>query len=399
MKKLIASAALLSLASCATAPEKIPDHTVYADEADALDVKGDTLTFAIVGNVRAPVPVLDKAGRKGPTEGVSEDLVQDLRRRVDRQQLDFVTLMGDNVRWSTTKEWKAFDSLWQEVLDGQTVPTTEGYRIPTLPVVGDVDRRGDGSLQGVYGAFPDIGVDIGHARVASWYAFDVRVDGVIWRFVVLDSNKEKLGSRWNEQLYWIPEATEGRFDHMLVFMHDPMYTLAQGTEPNADDAPRELIEAIEDTKTGLFKIRAVISAEPHASEVILPDGPGAAAHITAGGGGAPGETLDRYGNLGELGENVALDPLFDMALLEDFKAQAQAKEFPEDALEHATATGSWEGFTGAYDARYYPTYGYWMAELSGEQLELVYHHYADGSFEPLYGLTWTDAGRWKSSKK
>lgn len=395
MKKSLTVGLILGLSSCAAAPNKIPDHKVYADEADALEHSGEVLRFAVVGNVRAPIPVVDKAGRKGPTDGINQAIVTDLRRQVDRKQLDFVALMGDSVRWSSTGEWKTFDSLWQEVLDGETVPTTEGYRIPTMPVVGDVDSRSDKRLQGVYGAFPEVGVDIGHARVASWYSFDVRVEGAIWRMIVLDSNKDRLGSRWNEQLYWIPEATEGRFDHVLVFMHDPVVTLTKGTEPNVDGAPMELIEAVEES-AGLMKIRAVFSAEPHSTEVFLPSGPLGEAHFTAGGGGAPAETQERWGNGDSLGYgDLQLEPLFDLALQNDFDRQASAQTFPDEVIDHAKAMGTWEGFTAAYDARYFPLYGYWIAEIQGDELRVAYEqHQSDGSFKEAYHIKFID-GKWR----
>ena len=38
------------------------------------------------------------------------------------------------------------------------------------------------------------------AACSSHDLLDVKTDGVVWRFVVLDSNKSLLGSRWTEEM-------------------------------------------------------------------------------------------------------------------------------------------------------------------------------------------------------
>ena len=70
--------------------------------------------------------------------------------------------------------------------------------------------------------------------------------------IVLDSNKDRLGSRWNEQLYWIPEATEGRFDHVLVFMHDPVVHLP------GDGTGRVFYQFYDDRASRLLRERTYI---------------------------------------------------------------------------------------------------------------------------------------------
>ena len=70
--------------------------------------------------------------------------------------------------------------------------------------------------------------------MASWGYFDQVVSGVKWRFLVVDSNKEALGSRWREQLFWLPKAAAGDYEHLLVFMHDSRVTLATDGEMNPD---------------------------------------------------------------------------------------------------------------------------------------------------------------------
>ena len=379
---LLASAAGLFLVSCGVSQSKIPGHSLYADEEDQLTHTDSELQFAVVGNLESDTQV-------------TKDLVGELRRRVDKKELDFVLLTGDSVPMSTTKTWQAFDQVWREVLDGDSIPTTEGYRVPVIAVTGDREYVGDKKLLGMEGTFPGYGTDIGYNRVASWYHFDVRVDDAIWRFLVVDSNKAKLGSRWNEQMYWIPRATEGRYDKLLVFMHHPPVTLAKDSESNADGAPNELIEAIEDN-SGLMKLKAVFSGEPKTSEVLLPDGKLGTAFFSAGGGGAEAEELERWGNAHAHGfGDVQLEPFFDLKLQADFDEAAKDDGIPEAIIDKAKAKGTWEGFTAAYDPKYFPLYGYWMVSITGDDLAASYRMYDDGDFKEVYRIDF-EGREWKS---
>lgn len=380
---LMSLATTASLVACGVSQTKIPDHAIYADEDEHLTHTADELSFAVVGNL-------------DPSTLATQDLVGELRRRVDKKELDFVVLMGDTVPASTTKTWLAFDALWREVLDGESVPTTEGYRVPAVAVVGDREYMGDNKLLAMEGAFPGYGTDIGYNRVASWYHFDVRVQDEIWRFLVVDSNKAKLGSRWNEQMYWIPTACEGRYDNILVFMHDPPVTLAKDTESNAEGAPLELLEAIEDS-SGLMKVKAVFSGQPHTTEILLPDGKLGTAFFSAGGGGASPEELERWGNRSDQGYgDVQLDPFFDLKLQADFDGRASSGEWPEQVIEKAKGSGSFEGFTAAYDPKYFPLSGYWMVDINGEVLSASYRMYTEGKgFDEVYRIDF-EGREWKS---
>ena len=393
MRKLSAVLLLLAgLAACAVDPHKVADHTIYADEEERLTHDG-ALRFAVVGNLREKVPVQDALAKRAAHDGVTEALVNDLRDNVDRKGLDFVALMGDSVRWSDTKTWKGFDLLWREVLDGESIPTTEGYRIPAMPVAGDHEYLGDNKLTAMEGAFPGVGVDIGYARVASWYHFDVRVEDTIWRFVVLDSNKKKLGSRWNEQLYWLPRACEGKYHNMVIFMHHPVVTLAG--ESDKDGAPSELLETIEDN-INPAKIKAIFSGDPSSSEVLLPSGNLGAAMFTAGGGGAPADLTERWGNRVDLGYgDVQLEPLYDLKLQSRFDEAAEAQGFPEGVIDRAKGSGSWEGFTAAYDPKYFPLYGWFKVEITGEDLNVTFQSYDGEGFDTIYRID-LEEDRWRA---
>lgn len=390
---LLSASGLAALTACAVHPEKVADHRLYADDEQTI-VSKTPLSFAVVGNLRPPLPMLDRAAGSKGIDGVTDAITADLRRKVDSKEIQFVVLMGDSVRASSDKEWAIFDQTWREVLDGQTVPQSEGYRVPAVPVAGDMEFRTDKALQGMEGAFPGFGADIGFNRVASWYSFTARVNDANWRFVITDTHKDRLGSRWNEQLYWIPRAAEGRYDHILFFGHDPLVTLAPDTERNLDDGPGELITTLEDNAK-LFKLRAVFSAEPHTTEVLLPSGRLGTAFFGAGGGGAPAEALERWGNAKDLGfGDIQLEPSFDLKLQKEVGKRAEAEGWPETALDKARGTGSWEGFTATYDPAYMPLYGYWLVTLDGDTMNATWYAWQpNGSFLPFYTLQ-LDDGSW-----
>ena len=221
-------------------------------------------------------------------------MAADLEKQVIGGKLDFVVLLGDEVRWSTASEWSRFGVRHAESLDSTHLPTGEHARVPSLVVAGDRDFVLDGSLARLEDSFPGLGAEIGFNRVASWYTFDLKAGEHTWRFMTLDSNKDAMGSRWNEQDAWIPRAANGDYDHLLMFMHHPRLTLAVGEEMNKDNVPRGLIDAVEQ-HTGILKLRTVFAGGSHTSEVFLPEGVIGTAYVVAGGGGEVASDLERWG--------------------------------------------------------------------------------------------------------
>ncbi len=390
---------LLLLFACALHPDKIPDHELFADDSAVLVSTQESLTLAVVGNIRPRIPGLDRLSGGVPDPAAPARTVAALNDMANRQQIGFAALMGDSLRWASDEEWMAFDATFSNTLAGQTQPDAEGYRIPVIPVVGDREVAGDKNLVGMEGAFPGYGADIGYGRVASWYAFDLQVGETVWRFLVLDSNKKKLGSRWTEQINWIPRAVHGRYDHLLVFMHHSRMTLARGAKINPDGVPQALIDTVEQ-HAPLLKLRTVFSGDAHASEVYLPEGRLGVAYVNAGGGGAPAQELERWGNGEPTGipelTNLQLEARYDLALQQLVASRFEKEEWPRSVLDKAQAMGEWEGFTGAYDPVYLPTYGLWTMTLDGPVLRLGWVELLkDGSREERFKLTWKDGEGWK----
>jgi hypothetical protein len=368
---------------CGLQPKNLPTHRIVAKNAAELAPVED-LRFGVLGNTRNAIPMLD--GGKGNTtsDAAGGQVFGDLMWQNQQGALDFVVLMGDMVRASRDSEWQAFDHQWRDLLDGSTLPEMEGKRLPVVPVAGDRDSVLDERLRGFGATFPGHGADIGFNRVASWMLFDQTIGGSKWRFIVLDSNKDGLGSRWKEQLFWLPKAARGNYDHLLVFMHDARISLSSDVDMNPDGVPQELIEIIEQ-HAGLMKLRAVFSGSAHSSEIYLPEGRLGTAYVGAGGGGARASTLSRWGDGAPAGmEHMQLEPRFDLALQ---AVISQREDLEESVLDEARAEGEWEGFIGRYNSKYFPLFGYWMVDIQGDKLGLSFRLLNEtGALKEVYAI-------------
>ena len=384
-------AAALASAGHAETNDRIPGHQLFADDGDQKAVEGP-VTFAVIGNTRGSLRALDS---RGAVSGVTQELLADLQSTVGTPEgPSFLVMMGDHVRTGSTLEWRRFNKRFSGLLLSESL--TESSGLACVPVAGDRESFGDERLFNWSSAFPEVGQDIGFNRTASWYFFDLRSAAHTWRVVVLDSGKARLGSRWREQLSWLSAAVYGRYDSLLVFMHDPLLDLSEG-DMNADGAPQELIEAIEE-EVSLLQIRAVFSAGSHASQAILPDGPFGSLYINAGGGGAPAQDLRRWGAATEASRegDIHLEPMFDLSLQNALTAWSDENAVPEAVLQEARGSGSFEGFVASLSAKHMPTYGWWTVTLEGEQATARFRHrMPDGTIEDRYRIDYTREDGWR----
>jgi len=385
--------AALILPAAAQEIPRIPAHDLYAADGARKEVD-ESVTFAMIGNTRGSFQGLNTRGR---VVGVSQSLFDDITAQVGQPEgPEFIAMMGDHVRAGSTLEWRRLDYRLSGLLSGTSLTADVG--ISSLPVAGDRERRGDERLARWGEAFPGVGVDIGYSRVASWYGFDIVTKGHTWRVLVLDTDKDRLGSRWGEQLSWLSEEAAGRFDSLLVLMHDPVLDLSEGPS-NPDGAPLELLETIEES-TSLRKIRAICAAGGHANQALLPDGPLGSLYINAGGGGAPAHNLRRWGAAAEAGrrEDIHLEPMYDVSLLTALNRWSEENPVPESVMNEAQASGSYEGFIGALSAKHLPTHGWWKVTLDGEDAKLLFRHrMPDGEITDRYRVSYTDDGGWRGT--
>lgn len=386
-------AVFLSLLHAAlAAPAPMPTHDLYADDGEVKSAAG-SLTFAVVGDTRDGSPI-DRATGRVPSPGVEAAIAADISASVDREGLAYLVLLGNLVAGSGNANWKGFAKDWHSVLKGSEL-SEGGTRVPAVPVAGTQDRAGDEWLKGFGGAFPGVGADIGFNRVGSWYRFDVTVGGKVWRMLVLDSNKAALGSRWEEQIAWIPKACEGKYEGMLVFMNQPMITLGLKQPSNEGEGPGELLEAVE-AATRIGMVKAVFSANAGTNEVFLPHGKLGELYVNANSG-APASTQARWGHAEAGGvADIQLEPMFDLALLREFDRWASAKAFPEPVIDRAKARGSYEGFVAEYDAKAFPVQGWWEVRILGEEVAVTFRSQGpDSTFRDVYTVNYGGKSGWR----
>ncbi|TVQ93116.1 MAG: hypothetical protein EA397_04910 [Deltaproteobacteria bacterium] len=375
-------------AGCFVDAAKVPSHQAFSGP-EAQKVR--PVSFAVVGSTRS-LAYGAKAEPKAPRQ-----LIEDVRTQVSVRGIDAVILTGGFVRRSTADEWSRFGKRWSDLLASER-PSDNKARVPVLALPGASERLGDKRLVGFGAAFPGATQDIGLDRVASWGATDLSVDGTTWRLLFADTHRRALGSRWQEQLFWLPKAvSEGSYDRLLVFMPEPRITLAKGATMNRDGAAVELIEIIEEY-AGLDKLTAVISGGPSTNELYLPTGSFGEAYLVAGNAGLSGPTLLRAGPADDAGfKDLGLEPGFDLALMRELDLLADAEQVPQSIVDKARARGSWETYTPRYDGDAFPVQGWWIVTLHGQALTLTYRaRRADGTFHDVHTLGRGGRGGWKA---
>lgn len=378
---------LLLLAGCGLDPSKLTAHALYADDGDELEVR-DELSFAVVGSTRSSVT---RRGEAGP----ATETIEDIRSQIPVRGLDFVVLTGDYVRTSSTSEWMGFSERWQDVLESG-LPSENKARKRVLAMPGTGEVLGDKRLKGYGASFEEIGRNIGHNRVASWSSFDVEVDRTTWRMVFVDAHKQALGSRWEEQAFWLPKVVTGKdFDKLIVFLNEPLVTLGSTATMDPGDGPSELLEIIED-HTEVMKLYAVITGGPPTNEAYLHSGNYGEIHILAGNAGVPSMSLKRWGPADEAGLlDVSLDAGYDFELLKEFDVWVDDLEFPDRVIDQAKARGSWEGFTAELDGGHFPVHGWWIVTLDDSDMQITFRiRRHDGTYHDSYTTRFSDAKGW-----
>jgi hypothetical protein len=384
-------ALLVLLAACGVDPGKVPTMEIYGGDGEAPRSE-DAVHFAVVGATRS-VAYGARAEPPAPQETIA-----DIRTALAVRGLDGIILTGGYVRRSTNDEWTRFGRRWRDVIASELSSDNKG-RKPAMALPGSGEILGDRRLAGYGAAFPGIGTGIGFNRNASWGQLDLQVGDATFRLLFLDTHKAAMGSRWKEQLFWLPKAvSEGEYDRLIVFMPDPRVTLAEKGGMDRQDAPSELIEIIEEYAE-LNSLVAVISGGPRTNEVILPTGTFGEAYLVAANAGIDMPTLLKAGPADEAGyKDVSLEPLYVVALQREFDRRVtDGAGFPESVVDQARGEGSWTSYTPRWDGSAFPIQGWWILSLKpDEAVRLTFRmRRPDGTFFDAYAVERGVRGGWQ----
>jgi len=337
----------------------IPSHRVYAPDGATVAVEG-TVSIGIVG-----------ATRELANEWSSDPLIADLKAH----KPDFLVLTGDYVARSTFDEWEALHRRWDRVLEG----------VVALPGYGE--RRRDRRLEGHGAAFAGQGVP--ELRGVPFWHFDIESEGSRWRFVMIDAEAHPLGTKWRDQLFWLPKVVTGdSYDHLVVAINRPLDELAGSVRPEIAGNVSTLLRLIND-HADPTRLVAVLSGGGASNNIVLPAGDYGEVHVLAGNAGIAAADLKREGRRVDRRGKAKIEPGFEAALDAELNRWVGA-----GVVSDAGYSPDWE--SGPWKASVMPIVGWWRVELEGSDIAFTFRiRCHDASHHDLYRIRHTRAHGWK----
>lgn len=309
---------------------------------------------AIVSAPSLSIPILGQ-GALAPPE---------LFEALERLEPSLVVLAGDSVGSSKLPDWQRLAAI--------------GGELPILPAVGAGERRGDPRLRGFRAIWDGLGVE-GLSGEVSWYAVDLHTEGARWRIVVLDGDRDALGtSLWLDQSFWIPKVVgDDGYDHLIVVLCGGPGRL-DVTSWALSAGVSELMSLVR-RHTDPRRMLLWVGGGGHAPGLVLPGGRWGEAWLTTGRSSLPAVPL-LYSSGG-----LSLEPGLQLALLDAFERRAG------EELE------SLQGLRG-FPPELTPVVGWWELGLAGSELSLSLHLGGEGPRWPVvYQLVWSPGGGWGSA--
>lgn len=283
-----------------------------------------------------------------------------LFRALADRPAQLVLLTGSAVSRSRPKHWR---QLHQRV-----------DKLKVLPVAGRGERAGDPEARGLMAAWDGLGVSA-LTDPGPWYAVDLHTNGARWRVVVLDTAKEQLGTKWNDQRYWVPKVVgDDSYDHaIIVFTNGPGRmdgSAGIGTLP-----AEELLELIR-SHADATRLAMVVNGDSDAPAVILPGGRWGEAWVTTGPTSKATHALQR------LTATQSLSQDYVEALT---TALARRSGLPATSIEEMPA----------FEPGSTPVAGYWDLTLDGSTAQLVFHLASSTGWSEVRTLNWSPMGGWR----
>jgi hypothetical protein len=317
-----------------------PDPTpIVAQDGERLARQG-AVRFALVGGYAQAPPSLD----------------QDLRQA----QVDFVVLVGDAVSHGTSG---AYRDLTQRLAG-----------LPVCPLPGEGERSRDPGLRRFRQTWEGLGVR-GLQEPVTWRAFFLETERHPWRMVVLDADREALGSRFFDEQFWLPKVVSEGDEPLIVLMNAPLDPLVATAPP--DRGALQLHSALRRHVSGSRV--ALVAATGGAPSLTLPGGTWGEAWASVGQVGGTPVTLHR-----EAGE-LALEPGLDEALSSWLTDRGADPVLLDAGVD--------------YEASRWPLLGWWLVTLQGPELSLELRLAHNDVWRTVYRTSWTREGGWKQSEQ
>jgi hypothetical protein len=270
-----------------------------------------------------------------------------------------VVLAGDAVHRSVLDEWAALRA---------SVAT-----LPVSPLPGAGESVGDRKRKGFAAAWDGLGVP-GLPGEVTWRSLDVHDGGLRWRLVMVDADRDALGDRWTDQLFWIPKVVgDDGYDHLVVISNQAPATL-ELEAPEASAGLDELLQLVRE-HADASRMVLLVAGGGHTPHAILPGGRWGEAWVLTGSPRGPTPALLKADD-----DQVLATGLAD-ALLAEFERRAGYE------LDGVKLAQTFEERTAIA--------GWWTLHFADGALDLQLR-LADGeTWRTVYTLRFSPSGGWR----
>lgn len=283
-----------------------------------------------------------------------------LFRALTDRAAQVVVLAGDAVSRSRPAQWRRL----HDRVEGLTV----------LPVAGTGERNGDPAAMGLMTAWDGLGVEV-LSDPGPWYAVDLHTGGARWRFVVLDTDREAMGNKWNDQWFWVPKVVgDDSYDHGVVVLTDGPGRM-DGSVDRGSFAAEELLRLVR-SHADADRLVMVIVGGTDVPAVVLPGGPWGEAWVTTGPSARATHSLQR------LSTRLSLAQGYVDGLELEFARRSGRSEEDLEALP-------------SFDPDDLPVAGYWDFKVAGPRAELTLQLASPTGWTEVPALMWTPSTGWR----
>ncbi|MAA79651.1 MAG: hypothetical protein CL916_10360 [Deltaproteobacteria bacterium] len=294
-------------------------------------------------------------------------------RDIREEKNQGLVLLGNFVKSLSPKIWSEQISTLLNESTGMSmiaIPGSTEYKNKLLNEFGDI--------------FGTAKQDIGLNRFAGWQHARLTDGNESWTVLFLDSHKNEMGTKWEEQKQWLSSIVEDNKEQIVIFMDQAPQELS-----GKKHAPsQELLDVVYQS-TGLSQVRLVVFSGSTHIQSFLPETSFDALYLGCGGGGKKAIDL----NINNKEQLLKIHPL----LQSYFYQKVLEGDFSEDVQSQLMSSGDYVGKTPKLSSKEVPAYG-WCSVSFDNGLHITQRHTLDGdSFATALSLSFTKVNGW--SKK